>query len=64
MLYQKKKHFRFIDDVHEINNQSCCILSGPPCIGWHYLEMLYIPIINHIITDTSFEIHKNVGEFQ
>ena len=23
----------FIDDVHEINNQSYCILSGPPCIS-------------------------------
>ena len=20
-----------MDDVHQINNQSCCILSGPPC---------------------------------
>ena len=29
---QKKKKICFIDDVHEIKNQSCCILSGPPCI--------------------------------
>ena len=27
-----KKKIRFIDDVLEINYQSCCILSGPPCI--------------------------------
>ena len=35
MFYQKKKKkqlLRFIDDVLEINYQSCCILSGPPCI--------------------------------
>ena len=27
-----KKQFCFIDDDYEINNQSCCIFSGPPCI--------------------------------
>ena len=26
-----KKQIHFIDDVLEINDQSCCILSGPPC---------------------------------
>ena len=29
-----KIQFCFIDNVHEINNQSCCILSGPPCIAY------------------------------
>ena len=33
MFYPKKqKQFRFIDNVLEINYQSCCILFGPPCI--------------------------------
>ena len=27
-----KKQIRFIDDALEINDRSCCILSGPPCI--------------------------------
>ena len=27
-----KKQIRFIDEVLEINDQSRCILSGPPCI--------------------------------
>ena len=31
MNIQKKKK-KIIDDVLEINYQSCCILSGPPCI--------------------------------
>ena len=31
-LPSKKKKYRFIDDVLEINDQSRCILSGPPCI--------------------------------
>ena len=31
---KKKNQFRFIDDVLEINDQSRCILFGPPCIGW------------------------------
>ena len=40
MFYQiKKKQFSFIDDVHEINNQSCCILSGPPCIYYIRLKV-------------------------
>ena len=34
-----KNQFRFIDDVLEINDQSRCILSGPPCI---YMELTYI----------------------
>ena len=31
MFYEKRKEKKlcFIDDVHEINNQRCCILSGP-----------------------------------
>ena len=29
---KKKKKKSFIDDVLEINDQSRCILSGPPCI--------------------------------
>ena len=28
-----KKQIRFTDDVLEINHQSRCILSGPPCIA-------------------------------
>ena len=36
MFYQIKKK-NFIDDVHEINNQSWYILSGPPCISFHAL---------------------------
>ena len=32
-LPSKIKKIRFIDDVLEINDQSRCILSGPPCIG-------------------------------
>ena len=34
----------FIDDVLEINDQSRCILSGPPCIGLFYLcdDMLVV----------------------
>ena len=31
-----KNQFRFIDDVLEINDQSRCILSGPPCIVKSY----------------------------
>ena len=35
MFYKwNTKQFCFIDDVHEINNQSRCILSGPPCIDY------------------------------
>ena len=34
-----KNQFRFIDDVLEINDQSCCILSGPPCIVYNLLRM-------------------------
>ena len=32
------KQLCFIDDVHEINDQSRCILSGPPCI--HPVEIV------------------------
>ena len=30
---KKNKKICFIDDVLEINDQICCILSGPPCIA-------------------------------
>ena len=31
-IYKIINQFRFDDDVVESNDQSCCILSGPPCI--------------------------------
>ena len=43
MFYQIKtqKQFRLSDDVLEINYQSCCILSGPPCICRSYFISLH-----------------------
>ena len=36
-----KKQIRFIEDVLEINDQSCCILSGPPCITFIAKFIMY-----------------------
>ena len=38
---KKKKKNRFIDDVLEINDQSRCILSGPPCILGKVFHMVF-----------------------
>ena len=46
----KYKQFCFIDDVYEINNQSRCIISGPPCITWFYLSAVAIDNWNVSLT--------------
>ena len=41
---RNKNQFRFIDDVLEINDQSRCILSGPPCIHGMVNEWMHITL--------------------
>ena len=42
-LPSKIKNIRFIDDVLEINDQSRCILSGPPCISeWTHITFSHL----------------------
>ena len=48
--------FRFIDDIFEINDQSRCIRSGPPClqnIAAMSFKMAAIPINFDYISDYS-----------
>ena len=49
---EKKKKIRFIDDVLEINDRSCCILSGPPCIIPLHILVIhgYPPSYNTLLT--------------
>ena len=39
-----KKLIRFIDDVLEINDQSHCILSGPPCMLSYMFYLYFIEV--------------------
>ena len=49
MFYPKQtnEQFRFIDDVLEINYQSRCILSGPPCIRDFRLRACHVSRCAH-----------------
>ena len=59
-----KKLICFIDDILEINDQSCCILSGPPCItikhSWIQLNLLLKLKVNnyHLVSIVSEQIIK------
>ena len=55
---KKKKKICFIDDIHKINDQSCCILSGPPCIeeitSWYQIQHpwgLEISVVPYLLSD-------------
>ena len=53
MFYKKKKKkkIRFINDVLEINYQSCCIISGPPCIhAFLHIFVVCIVLVKPILT--------------
>ena len=75
MFYQmKKKQFCFINDVLEINYQSCCILSGPPCISWDSCRNAavwafwkkaaigHMPIFNAVILIFSISVFNHFVE--
>ena len=53
-----KTQFCFIDDVHEINNQICCILSGPPCIE-KSSKLKYLCFV-HVRTRKHLELHRAI----
>ena len=53
VFYQKKK-IRFIDNVLEINYQSCCILSGPPCTRTSAINWQPVDTSRRISADSNF----------
>ena len=57
-----KKQIRFIDDVHEINDQSRCILSGPPCISNTLSTSMIAVLVHSLRFDTFAHAHDYFNE--